>query len=108
MAKWVMEIGTNCGDPAREAEYNEWYNNIHLPDVMETPGFVRATRYENTETAEGQAKFIALYEIETDDLEAFQKANSENMAKKIEAGRMFDALEIVSRGVYREIYSVTK
>ena len=101
MAKWLTIVGTNCADAARETEFNEWYDKIHLPDVLETPGFVRATRYENTEPSEGEAKFLALYEIETDDIDAFMKANAENMAKKRAEGRFSELLVIVSRGSYR-------
>jgi len=53
MEKWVYLVYTNCLDPSREKEYHEWYNQVHLPDVLETPGFKRATRYENSEPAEG-------------------------------------------------------
>lgn len=106
MARYILEVGTNCKDPAREAEYSDWYNNIHLPDILETPGYVGATRYENQQPGEGQAKFIALYEIETDDLDAFMKANGENMAKKQAAGRFTDLLVFVSQALYKETYSV--
>ena len=63
MAKYIIELGTNCKDAAKKSEYNDWYNNIHLPDVLETPGFVREMRYKNTDTIEGQAKFLAIYEL---------------------------------------------
>ena len=76
--------------------------------MLETPGFIGATRYENTDPQEGEARFLALYELETDDVEATMKANSENMAKKREAGRISDLLVIVSRGMYRQISSVYK
>ncbi len=68
MERWLLTVESNCCDPSREKEFNDWYNKIHLPDILETPGFVRAVRYENTNPAEGQGKFIAMYEIETDDL----------------------------------------
>ena len=108
MGKWIVTVGSNCTDAAREAEYNEWYDKTHLPDVLETPGFVRATRYENTNPQEGEAKFLAIYEIETDDIDEFMKKNSENMAKKREAGRFSDLLKAVSHGLYRQISSVSR
>ena len=108
MAKWLMIVGSNCADATREAEFNEWYGKTHLPDVLETPGFVRATRYENTETAEGQAKFLALYEIETDDFDSFMKAHSENITKKRAQGRFSELLVVVSRGIYKQISSVSR
>jgi hypothetical protein len=106
MARYILEVRTNCSDPEKEAEYNDWYNNIHLPDVLETPGFVRATRYENTNPAEGEAKFVAIYEIETDDIDAFMNALNENIQKKREAGRMNDLLVRTHRGIYKEIYTL--
>ena len=108
MAKWLQIIGTNCSDAAREAEFNEWYDKTHLPDVLETPGFIRATRYENTEPSEGEAKFLATYEIETSDIDKFMKAHADNMAKKRAAGRFSELLVGVSRGLYKQISSVSR
>jgi hypothetical protein len=108
MAKWLLAIKTNCVDSAREAEFNEWYDKIHLPDILETPGFVRATRYENAEPSAEEAKYLALYEIETDDLDSFMKAHQEDMAKKREAGRFSDLLVVASRVLYKQISSVTR
>ena len=108
MAKWLLVVETNCADAVREAEFNEWYDKTHLPDVLETPGFIRATRYENTEPSAGKAKFLAAYEIETDDIDAFQKANAANMGKKRAAGRMSELLVIVSRGLYKQTSSVSR
>jgi hypothetical protein len=36
MAKWLLIVETNCSDPARESEFDEWYDRIHLPDVLYT------------------------------------------------------------------------
>ena len=33
MARYILEVRTNCKDPEKEAEYNDWYNNTHLADV---------------------------------------------------------------------------
>jgi len=44
MARWVNLVETNFGDPLREKEFNEWYDRMHLPDILETPGFVAARR----------------------------------------------------------------
>ncbi len=108
MAKWLIMVETNCTDASREAEFNEWYDKIHLPDVLETPGFIRATRYENTQPSEGRAKFLALYEVETDDIEKLKKANSENMARKRAAGRFSDLLVVAGSGFYKQISSVSR
>ena len=105
MAKWLLVVETNSNDPAREAEFNEWYDKIHLPDVLETPGFIKATRYENLRPSEGKGKFLALYDIEADDIDQAMKALGEIMAKKTEEGRMTNLLEVVSLGYYKQISS---
>ena len=108
MAKWLLVVETNCADAAGEAEFNEWYDKTHLPDVLETPGFIRATRFENTEPSEGKGKFLATYEIETDDIDETLKVHNDNMARKRAEGRFSELLVVTSRGVYRQISSLSK
>lgn len=108
MTKWLLVIETNCADAAREAEFNEWYDQTHIPDVLETPGFVRATRYENTERSEGEAKFLATYEIETDDIDGFMKIHNDNIARKKAEGRFSELVVLVSRGFYRQLSSISR
>lgn len=53
----------------REAEYNEWYDTIHLAEVIAVPGFVAAERYqfEPGENQETRHKYLAIYEFTADD-----------------------------------------
>lgn len=108
MGKWLLVVETNCVDAAREAKFVDWYSNTHLPDVMETPGFVRAVICERTEPEEGKGKFLAIYEIEADDIDKALKTLGSTMEKKRAEGRMSDLLMRVSRGVYRQVKSLPK
>jgi hypothetical protein len=108
MAKWLLVTETSCTDVTREDEYNEWYDKIHIPDVFETPGFIMATRYENIKPAKGQGKFLATYEIETDDIDTFMKTHQTNMDRKKAEGRYSELLVLVSRGFYRQLSSTSK
>ncbi|MFC1715534.1 DUF4286 family protein [Candidatus Poribacteria bacterium] len=108
MAKWVVVIESNCSDSAREDEFNEWYSNTHLSDVLETPGVISATRYENLAPSDGQGKYLAAYEIEAEDLQTVMKAVGENMEKKKAAGRFSDLLQITSRQSFRQICSLSR
>ena len=86
MAKHTFVVFT---DPVkgRDDEYNAWYDNQHLADVLKVDGFVAAQRYRLSDTVEPQDathRYLCLYEIETDDLEGTQKA----MAEAREAGRV--------------------
>ena len=58
--------------PGKEKEYNDWYDNQHLPDLLKIPGIVAAQRYRHDDPREGQpapaAKDRAIYERDTDDI----------------------------------------
>ena len=66
----VMVVLTNA-TPGFEDEFNEWYDNVHLAEVVALPGFVAARRYKYTESQlagfpESPQKYLALYWIEGD------------------------------------------
>jgi len=71
MPKYTFVVMTNP-TPGKEAEYNRWYNEQHIPDVLNVPGFVCAQRFRLADTQndvnEKAYKYLALYEIETSDL----------------------------------------
>ncbi|MGQ4599670.1 hypothetical protein [Nocardia sp. R6R-6] len=55
----------------RDDEYNTWYDSIHLPDVLQVDGFVAARRFVASPSVHGELPalpYLAIYEIETDDL----------------------------------------
>ena len=108
MNKYMLVVGLNCSDPLKEGEFNDWYNNTHLPDVLETKGFVRATRWEHTDPKKEDAKYLALYSIETDDIQATMKDLQDNLAVKRAAGRMSNLGSRVLMGVYKQIISLDK
>ncbi|MGE0417275.1 MAG: hypothetical protein AB7O80_10740 [Acetobacteraceae bacterium] len=49
-------------DPAHDAEFNDWYNNEHLPALSKVPGTVCARRYVDTK---GTHRYLALYHLES-------------------------------------------
>jgi hypothetical protein len=57
--------------PGREAEYNDWYDNQHLGDVLKVPGFVAAQRFKLARPqSDLPGPYLALYEIEASDPQA--------------------------------------
>ncbi len=55
-----------------EEEYNQWYNNVHLKEVLQIEGFNFAQRFDLTpaQLVEDQEyKYLAMYEIDGDDVE---------------------------------------
>ena len=73
MPKYTFVVLTNA-TAGKETEFNQWYNEQHIPDVLNVPGFVAAQRFrladaQMTDKAPAH-RYLALYEIETDDLAA--------------------------------------
>jgi len=103
MQRWIAEVETNCADPNKEKEFNEWYDKIHIHDMLEIPGILRATRYEVVNPTQGQPKFMAIYEAEADDFNQTMAAVGEQMKRITEAGRMFDLCVIAGVRMYKQI-----
>jgi len=62
--------------PGLEAEYNDWYQNVHLKDIVAIPGFVAAQRWRLAEAVSGQAPepYMAVYEIEAESAQQAKQA----------------------------------
>lgn len=58
----------------QEDEYNEWYNDVHLGDVLKVKDIIGAQRFTLSDTQVPDFatpwKYMAIYEIETDDVAA--------------------------------------
>jgi hypothetical protein len=71
MASYRLLVLTNPV-AGREEEYNQWYSEQHLGDVLRVPGFTGAQRFRLLESLDASKSFpwryVALYDIETDDL----------------------------------------
>lgn len=52
----------------RDDEYNEWYDKVHLPEVLSVPGVRAGARYRvkarDSETPEH--RYLAVYDLEGD------------------------------------------
>jgi hypothetical protein len=71
MQKHLMVMFAECL-PGTEDEFNEWYTNTHLAEVIRPVGFVAAQRFKiaDTDPAQEGSSYLAIYELETDDLDA--------------------------------------
>jgi hypothetical protein len=60
--------------PGQEEEFNRWYDEEHVPDVLKIPGFVSAQRHRlSPHQRSGQQapawEYLTVYEVEGDDAE---------------------------------------
>jgi hypothetical protein len=91
MAKYSFFVFSNCTDPNREQEFNRWYTHIHLVDLSAAKGFVSARRYVSAEPA-ARAKYLAVYDFDTDDIDASIKSLYELAAQTWPKRRHIDCI----------------
>lgn len=66
----LMLVRAHPQDPAREQEFNQWYNGNHVPDVLHAPNFIAAIRYKLAATHFGKVPaYLALYYVTQDNVE---------------------------------------
>lgn len=85
MRKFTWIVLTNC-EPGKDEEFNRWYDEVHIPDLLDTPGIVGARRStladaqvmmdENglrlctSKDIDARHRYLSIYDIEADDPEA--------------------------------------
>jgi hypothetical protein len=77
--------------PGQEAEFNEWYDNVHLHDILRVPGIVTAQRFRlspvrrggNYSTMARPFEYLALYELDGDTNDVLDRIEAARAAGKI-------------------------
>jgi hypothetical protein len=67
MPKGILYVESRPSSPDRLDEYHAWYTETHLRQVVGLDGFVGARRFA---PVADDGPFVAIYEIEADDLQA--------------------------------------
>jgi hypothetical protein len=92
----MLLVQSRPADPARDDEFNDWYTNTHIPEVCAVPGIVGARRYKvhdpGPDRGEAWPAYIAVYEIDCDDLQAPMRALRARSSEGRE--RMTELLEL--------------
>lgn len=76
MARFSFVVYSNPVE-GREQEYNDWYSNEHLKDLLKIPGVIAARRFKlsGTQIHDGAKpyRYLAIYDIEAEDVPSFLK-----------------------------------
>lgn len=88
--------------PGREQECNEWYETVHIPDMLAMPGFVAAQRSTMAcSIAESNPyQYLAIYTIETEDLDTVVGG----LLKAAESGNLYVSEALDAANAYAVIY----
>lgn len=72
MARHVQIVLSNPVSADRDREFNDWYSQQHIPDLMRLPGFAGAQRYRLALPFAGTVPWshMVLYDLDCDDLGA--------------------------------------
>jgi hypothetical protein len=101
MAKGIILVESRPRSPEREQEYNTWYDEVHLPELVALDGFVSARRLR---PVNGEGPYVAIYEIEGDDLQAVL----DNMVANAGQLTMSDALLLDPAPIPRLLATTTE
>lgn len=90
MNKYILVAQSAC-KPGMEAEYDDWYENVHRPDMLRIPGVKSCRRYDFEMAMFGPegGPCLAIYEVEAEDIAsvvaAMNKAGAEGAMRQTNA-----------------------
>jgi len=107
---WLMMVSTKSTDPRRDAQFNEWYNQIDIPDVLQVPGYKRARRGLRIDVPQlpradpaDDNTYVALYDILSPNIDRTM-IDMLMASRRMEAvGRSTDLLKVTERLYFRQM-----
>jgi len=87
----------------QEDAYDAWYNETHIPEILSVPGIVSARRFRTKIVNVGGAltwKYMAIYEVETDNLSETLKTLGETTGEVISALDQSKSGTIVAKEIF--------
>jgi hypothetical protein len=76
-----------ANDPGREAEWDEWYDREHIPDMMASDAFAAATRWRREPRRPLGADFVTLYDVSLPSIDEAVARSAAVMPGIVAAGR---------------------
>jgi hypothetical protein len=113
MVKAIDLVLTNA-KPGQEAEFNEWYDQVHLHDILKVPGIEWAQRFRisqvkrgaNYDTMPAPFQYLALYELEGSAEQVLQGIEQARKAGQIPWSPALDP--VFSAYIYEPISDVVR
>lgn len=90
MARYIQVVLSNAIE-GKDAEFNDWYEGVHIPDVLRVPGCVSAERFcakGSEDQSPSKHQYMTLYEwnapSENSIRESMARARSEGLLRGTE------------------------
>jgi heme-degrading monooxygenase HmoA len=94
----MMEV-----DPEHEEEFNRWYNEEHLPERLEIPGYISARRFK-LEEGSGVLKYLCIWELEDGSSLQSEEYRAQQLRPSELRDRAHSYIRQRARGLYHQIY----
>ena len=94
----------NCDDQSREGEFNRWYNDVHIPDVLDTGLYHTAYRYESLDIEGSKGKYLNLFETDRADPGQALRELTTIGEEWEQQGRMFDGMSLIYTLAMRRVW----
>jgi hypothetical protein len=82
----IAFVGPN--DPAHEDEWNEWLDDVHVPDMLGSGAFVNATRWVRRDRARFGPNYLTIYDVALPDINEAVALSGAAMGPARERGRL--------------------
>ena len=86
-----------------EDEFNRWYNDEHLPERLEIPGYVSARRFK-LEEGEGVLRYLCIWELEDGSPLRSEAYKAQQHRPSELRDRVHTYITQRMRGLYKQIY----
>lgn len=96
----TLMIVTASIPPSHEADWNRWYDDVHLPEIVDCPGFRSGQRYVSEK--DGVRSYVAIYELDGPAV-----LQSPEFAARRGWGPFVDQVEFQTR-IFSRIAQITK
>ena len=74
----------------REQEFNDWYDRVHVPDLLKIPGVAQAQRYEVMPAQDSPHRYLAVYDIDGDPTDVLAELNRRVGAGEVSISESLD------------------
>ena len=92
----MLLVLSNCKDTHDEKEFNRWYEDVHIPDILDTGAYHTAYRYVSTDPEATKGKYLAIYETDNRDAAAAREKLNAVRADWTARGRLYGGIDVVA------------
>ncbi len=86
----LIYVSVMCNDPLRTAEWNQWYDEQHLPDMMASGAFAAGSRWLRRESAPYGPNDVTFYDVTDCSVEDAIEVSARALRDLTAAGRKLD------------------